>query len=338
LLAQYVLYAVEDIKGVDLGLFDFDMEANMYFFVMTADEQILLRYTGRDSRGPVSYYSMKSHESALVRGLERYRAHKRGEVQRDPRPEPEFQDDYKDYIGVRDRLSKNACVRCHHIAEARLVFKQRAGTLDKLQDVWQYPDGRRLGLVFEVDTGTVLSEVSGPAAEAGLQVGDELVEVNGRTVKTYGDIQYRLHRTPHDARRLDLTIHRAETTHDITLELPPFWKASDAIVGQHRFLALEPFPGFWARALDDRERAELELSGDGLATRVTRFWAVTGAYEAGLREGDVIIAIDGQKRSSATRDARVYLKLFRETGDEVTLTVLRDDRERTITYTLTAER
>jgi hypothetical protein len=52
LLSEYILYAVEDLKGVNFGLFDYDMEANMYFFVMTHDEQILMRYTGGATRMP----------------------------------------------------------------------------------------------------------------------------------------------------------------------------------------------------------------------------------------------------------------------------------------------
>jgi membrane-associated protease RseP (regulator of RpoE activity) len=329
---------VEDIKGVDLGLFDFDMEANMYFFVMSPDEQILLRYTGRDSRGPVTYYSTEGHETALTRGLEQYRRYRAGEVPRLPRPEPEFQEDYRAYPSVEDRLSKNACVRCHHIAEARVAFAQEAGTLDKLNDLWLFPDGRSLGMAFEVDTGTVLAEVSGPVRDAGARVGDEVVEVAGRDVLTFGDIQYQLDRVPGDAEHLDLGLRRGDDRLEVRLDLPPFWKASDHIAGQHRFFVLDPFPGFWGRALDPRERAELGLPIDGLATLVERFWAETTAYQAGLREGDVILAIDGLEQTPASRDARVYLRLFREVDDEVTLTVLRGPDRLRITYRLSAGR
>lgn len=338
MLAQYVLYAVEDIKGVDLGLFDFDMEANMYFFVMSPDEQILLRYTGRDSRGPVTYYSIKSHENALIRGLKQYERYREGKVPKTPRPKPEFQDDYREYSSVANRLSMNACVRCHHIAEARVDFAQEAGTLNKLNDLWLFPDGRSLGMAFEVDTGTVLAEVSGAAREAGAQVGDEVVEVAGHEVLTYGDIQYQLNRVPGDAEHLDLRLRRDQERLALRVALPPFWKASDNLAGQHRFFVLEPFPGFWGRPLDPQERAELGLPIDGIATLVERFWSETTAYQAGLRQGDVILAIDGLEQTPATRDARIYLRLFREVDDEVTLTVLRGSDRLRISLELSAAR
>jgi hypothetical protein len=329
---------VEDIKGVNLGLFDFDMEANMYFFVMSPDEQILLRYTGRDSRSPLTYYSTRGHENALVRGLEQYRRYREGKVPKQPAPEPEYQDDYRAYAGVADRLSKGACVRCHHIAEARVAFAQEAGTLDKLEDLWLFPDGRSLGMAFEVDTGTVLAEATGPVQEAGARIGDEVVAVDGREVLTYGDIQYQLNRVAGDAGHLDLTLRRGRDRLPIRVALPPFWKASDHISGQHRFFVLDPFPGFWGRPLDPQERAELGLPPDGLATLVERFWAETPAYGAGLQSGDIIVAIDDLERTPATRDARVYLRMFREVDDEVTLTVLRGPDRLRISYRLSAGR
>jgi S1-C subfamily serine protease len=274
----------------------------------------------------------------LSRGLEAHRRYREGKVARRPPKPPEYQDDYRGYISVDDRMSKNACVRCHHIAEARVAFSQEAGTLDKLEDLWLFPDGRTLGMAFEVDTGTVLAEATGAVEAAGARVGDEVIAVDGHPVLTYGDIQYRLDRVPGKAGHLDLRLQRGEEEVPVRVALPPYWKASDHIAGQHRFFVVDPFPGFWGRPLDPRERAELGLPADGLATLVERFWAETPAYGAGLQSGDVILAVDGLERTPATRDARIYLRLFREVGDEVALTVLRGSERLTIAYRLATNR
>ncbi len=52
----------------------------------------------------------------------------------------------------------------------------------------------------------------------------------------------------------------------------------------------------------------------------------------------MILAIDGLEQTPATRDARIYLRLFREVDDEVTLTVLRGSDRLRISLELSAAR
>ena len=48
-LSQYVCVRITRMDDVDIGLFDYDRNNAIYYFVMNADEQIYMRYGGRDS-------------------------------------------------------------------------------------------------------------------------------------------------------------------------------------------------------------------------------------------------------------------------------------------------
>ena len=75
---------------VDIGLFDRDWNNAVYFFLMNADEQIYMRYGGRDSISADSYNNLNSFEAALEKGLDLHRQYARGELPRTARPKPRF--------------------------------------------------------------------------------------------------------------------------------------------------------------------------------------------------------------------------------------------------------
>ena len=52
------------MDNVDIGLFDYDRYNTLYFFILNADEQIYMRYGGRDSVSPDSYLNLESLELA----------------------------------------------------------------------------------------------------------------------------------------------------------------------------------------------------------------------------------------------------------------------------------
>ena len=52
LLQQYVTARVTRLDGINIGLFEYDWYNTVYFFVLNADEQIYLRYGGRDVQSP----------------------------------------------------------------------------------------------------------------------------------------------------------------------------------------------------------------------------------------------------------------------------------------------
>src|SRR5215510_7586556 len=85
LLSQYVCVRITRMDDVDIGLFDRDWNNTLYYFVMNADEQIYMRYGGRDSRSPDSYLNLNSLELALEKGLELHRQYQPGNLQKEQR-------------------------------------------------------------------------------------------------------------------------------------------------------------------------------------------------------------------------------------------------------------
>src|ERR1051325_10623691 len=87
-LSQYVCVRIVRMDNVDVGLFDRDWNNAIYFFMLNADEQIYLRYGGRDSASADTYLNTSSLELALKQGLELHRKYLNGELKKTKRPEP----------------------------------------------------------------------------------------------------------------------------------------------------------------------------------------------------------------------------------------------------------
>jgi putative serine protease PepD len=92
---------------------------------------------------------------------------------------------------------------------------------------------------------------------------------------------------------------------------------------EHAYLGVTPRDGTAADGSSQRAGAEITTVQPG-----------TPAAEAGLREGDVVIAVNGQRVDSAL--SLVANIRQRTVGDKVELTVLRDGKEQTLTATLVA--
>ena len=111
------------MDNVDIGLFDYDRNNTLYFFILNADEQIYLRYGGRDSVSPDTYLNLNSLELALKKGLELHEQYQTGELKR---------------RSVRSRCSRakfrcwwsgpsrgGACVECHLIGDFQNLQREQ---------------------------------------------------------------------------------------------------------------------------------------------------------------------------------------------------------------------
>src|ERR1041385_2077016 len=90
MLSEYVCVRVVRMDDVDVGLFDHDWNNAIYFFVMNADEQIYMRYGGRESQSPDTYNSLESLRIALEQGLVLHRKYLQGGLPGEPRPKSLF--------------------------------------------------------------------------------------------------------------------------------------------------------------------------------------------------------------------------------------------------------
>jgi regulator of sigma E protease len=103
-----------------------------------------------------------------------------------------------------------------------------------------------------------------PAAHAGLEIGDEIVRINDRAVKTWTDVEIAVGSRPDKKIRLEFRRGGRPATAELLTES----------VGGYSF----GYAGFKARTLTE---VQMTLPG-------------SPAEKAGLRPGDVILAVDGQ--------------------------------------------
>src|SRR5258708_33445620 len=89
-LSPYVCARITRMEDVDIGLLDYDRNNAVYFFAMNADEQIYMRYGGRDSQSADTYLNLSSLELPMKQGLELHRRYQKAELNKEARPKPQF--------------------------------------------------------------------------------------------------------------------------------------------------------------------------------------------------------------------------------------------------------
>jgi len=161
-----VCVRITRMDSVDIGLFDYDRNNAVYFFILNADEQIYMRYGGRDSQSPDTYLNLSSLEAAAKQGLELHRQYEQGSLEKMERPKPMFPREIP--LLVERTFARNQCVECHLIGDFQNIQREQEGTLDKLKDLYRSPDIKTLGIHLDVPKGLVVKEVRGAAEVAGM--------------------------------------------------------------------------------------------------------------------------------------------------------------------------
>jgi regulator of sigma E protease len=135
-------------------------------------------------------------------------------------------------------------------------------------------------------------DAGSPAERAGLLVGDTILRINGRPVRSWSEVEVSIGMKPEKSVRLDILRDGRETSLELVTESVTKYQMG--------------YAGFRARIL----------------TQVQMVKAGSPAEKAGLKEGDVILAVDGEP---------VFFYQFvevieRNAGREVVLTVGREGR------------
>lgn len=195
------------------------------------------------------------------------------------------------------------------------------------------PRGRQerpfLGVRLEDNEDALtIAEVSpdSPAAEAGLEAGDVITELNGEDVTTAEAFVQSIQALETGA-EVVLTIQRGAEAGEETLEIT----AALGSTFEGRGGGRDGGRGSRIRPFGRGEREILILPGQFSYLSEESAWEVgelakdSPFYEAGLRTGDTITAINGE-----TYDSDNLLQLFAERiGENVTLTVQRGDETET---------
>ncbi len=333
-MSKYVLVRLTRIETLDIGHYEFDPQVTTYFFVMNADEQIYLRYGGRDDASGDTYLNLKSLEIALERGLEQHKLFEDGKLAAPKRAPAKF---VKDYAEIRDGpIKNNNCVHCHAIGQGQTGDLIRAGKLDKKKDLWVYPDIKRMGITLDVEKGLVVKDSAGAAKKGGLAKKDEITHLNGTQVLTFGDLQHLLNKVPAEATELELTVKRKEESAGVKIALDKLWRVTE-IERRATTQRAEPFPEFWGKPLTEDDRRKLGLKPKGFAVKVSKFWVKTNAQAAGLQVDDVLYAVDGVEEDEYTDNAGLYVKLNKSAGDTIKVGVLRGSKKIEVSFKLKAK-
>lgn len=304
---------------VDIGLFDRDWHNTIYFFILNADEQIYLRYGGRDETAVDAYLNMDSLELALRKGLELHDQHKAGKLPAPERPKPDFARNYP--VLVERTVGRGSCVECHLIADYRALQREQEGKLDKVREMYRSPDIHTIGIFLDVPKGLLIERTEGPAAEAGMLPGDTISHVEGVRVYTFGDMQYEYDKVNRDAAETHWSVDRGGEKLDLTIPLPPrFWLTN--LVFRH--WTIEPRPYFRSKELTAAEKAGLGLPEKGFASRVFYVDGVAdllGSHQ--LKVGDIVAGVNGVEEDEIANTAELYVRLRTKSGETSTLDVIR---------------
>ncbi len=324
---EFVLVRITRMRGVDLDLFDFDYDLTWMSFFLNADGAIYGRYGGRDAESADSRVSLAGLRYAMKAALAR---HRRGEAER-PRPRTELPRTVEQYPAAR-RLPARACVHCHQVYDLRRESLQAAGKW-RLEEVWVYPLPENIGLMLDVDRGDVVARVlaDSAAARAGIRAGDRLLTINDQAIASFADVQYALHRAPAVGSLAIAWQHDGETKKG-QLMLAEGWRKTD-ISWRWSLRGLDPSP--WVRGddLSAEEKKTLGLSEKRLAFRQGPFVSEP-ASQAGIRQNDIIIGVDGKILEMTERQFGAYIRLNYKVGDRITYNILRKGERRDIVLRL----
>lgn len=323
---QYVCARITRMDDADLGLFDYDRNNTLYFFLMNADERIYMRYGGRDAQSPDTYLNLDSLELALAKGLELHQRYQRGELPKTERPKPWFARDLP--LLVERTIGRNACVECHLIGDFQNLHREKEGVLDKAIHLFRSPDVRTIGIHLDVPKGLAVREAREEAAAAGMRAGDRIAGVNGVPVWTFGDLQHRYDQVPRDATTVRMTVERGGSERELSIALPLRWWLTDI---RYRQLSVDPRVYFDSRPLTAEEKGKLGLDPAGFASEVKRvdsFAELMKVHE--LKTGDIVVAVDGAVRDPIANTAELYIKLRKTAGDTVNVDLIRGGERMTM--------
>ncbi len=326
---HFVCVRLTRIAGADLNLFDFDYDLTWAAFFLNAAGKVHGRYGGRDASGPDARNSLKGLRYALEAALAAHR--------QDPEARPPLTTKEPDlverYPGAT-RSGRGGCIHCHQVYELRHAQLKSAGKwAPELR--WAYPLPENVGLALEVDRGNVVKQVrpGSPAARAGIEAGDKLLQLNGVAVACCADAQYGLHRAPGQG-KVTISWQHGQQVVRGQLDLPAGWKKTDTTWRPSLRNLLPSLPLF-GEDLTAAAKAKLGLKPRQLAFRQDRY-VPRSAQEAGLRPGDVVIGVDEQYLEMDLTGFLEHIRRNYLAGDRITLNVLRDGRRLNLSVLLRA--
>jgi serine protease Do len=335
---KFVSVRQVEMKGVDLSLFQFDHDLNWAGMFINADGVVYARYGTQSAEGSDAYNSIDGLLNTMNRVLELHANYPNNLAElKGKRGAPKPVSSALELPGLRNpekyakQTERSNCIHCHNIHDAEHLHALKTGTYS-VEMMWKHPLPDNIGLKIDRKSGVRIEQVVTGSAAAGakLQPNEDVVRMNGQRITSIADMQWVLHNLPNTDTQVEVETS-ASGKH--TVPLKSGWKRSDFSWRGSMWNAPPRFE-VWAPGLSDEAREKLGLPEGDKALEVR--WINRGeaggrqAYEDGLREKDVIIALAGQPLSMDIREFQMHIKLNYKVGDLLPLTVLRDGKREEI--------
>jgi predicted metalloprotease with PDZ domain len=325
------------MNGVDLHLFQFERDLTWMAFFMDAADGIYTRYGGREDSHPESHLNKESLVRVMQHVLDWHKGKKVKTVQpKAAADSPRTPEEIPTMKAMMASRKENKCIHCHDVKVAALRDRQANGQFNR-EMVFTYPPPSTVGLVLNPQVQNQVESVraNSPAEKAGLRTGDLLLSLDGQRVFTLADFQAALepHKQP---ATVPLELKRGDQTIRTTLTLAGNWRRSPDPSWRESLHVAGPGAGFWGERLKPDEKQKFGFAPADLAVRVT---AIFGAHarEAGVKNGDIVVAFDGLRDDMTILQLHAHLQLDREYGATIPLVVRRDGKDQELTLNLPKE-
>jgi serine protease Do len=335
---KFVSVRQVEMKGVDLSLFQFDHDLNWAGMFINADGVVYARYGTQSAEGSDAYNSIDGLLTTMNRVLEMHAGYPANKAELEGKRGPAKPvSSALDLPGLSNpekyaqQTERGNCIHCHNIHDAEYKHALNTGTF-KIEMLYKYPLPDAIGLKIDRKDGVRIEQVTAdsPAAAAKLVAGEEVVRMNGQRIASIADMQWVLHHLPLGDAQVTVET-RQSGPH--TVSLKSGWKKSDFSWRGSMWNA-PPRLQFWAPPLSADAKAALKLpeADKPLEVRWINREGAAGrqAFESGLREKDVIVAVAGQPMRLETKQFNMHVKLNYKVGDTLPLTVLRNGKREEI--------
>lgn len=179
-----------------------------------------------------------------------------------------------------------------------------------------------LGLAVDPNDGRTIQRSTTP----GLRAGERIAAVDGRPILSVADVQAALH----DAPETGVLRVRKEGGSEVEIPLAAGWRRRIPFARNNTTSMTQmTTAGFFCESMSGGDRAKRGIADDALALRVTYLPNAKApdpnlnASKAGLRVGDVIVAVDGHAARWTADDWLAYLFQKKKPGETLELKVLR---------------
>ncbi len=328
LLSKFVCVRLVQMWGLDLNRFQFDESMTWAVFLMNGDGTIYARYGSRAgvkelSTRDVSVESFKLTLQAALRlhddyakdkeGVGRALAGKIGPKREyatvESMPALKSRGNFSERFAAPGR-PKAACIHCHMVPNHEILSLRAEGKPIPDRAFRPYPAPDEVGLTIDPKS---LATVSAATA-SGFRKGGRIAKMKGQPILSIADIQWVLHNAG-AAETIEVEVEREGRAEALKLALAEGWRTR---MGEWRFFLL----GVQNQVAGFNARPSAPESGK-LALRVGR--VERSAANAGLKQGDVIVSVDGRDAAMDSGGFTAYVAREKKKGETLKLGVRRGE-------------